>query len=118
MRPVRVILNAKSPLINTPAWLALLDHIKQVKNIHMVDLFDQDPDRFSKYSLKYKDILLDYSKNRITDDTMKLLFDLARQAKVEDWRDKMFAGEKINNTEARAVLHTALRNRSDKPIMV
>lgn len=118
MRPVRVILNAKSPLINTPAWLALLDHIKQVKDIHMVDLFDQDPDRFSKYSLKYKDILLDYSKNRITDDTMKLLFDLARQAKVEDWRDKMFAGEKINNTEARAVLHTALRNRSDKPIMV
>jgi len=84
----------------------------------MVDLFDEDPERFSKYSIKFKDMLLDYSKNRITDETLTLLFDLARQAKVESWRDKMFAGEKINTTEGRAVLHTALRNRSNRPIFV
>ncbi len=118
MRPLRVILNSKSPLINTPAWLALLDHFKKVHKIHMVELFDKDPERFNKYSLKFNDILLDYSKNRITDETLKLLFDLARQAKVEEYRDKMFNGEKINNTEGRAVLHTALRNRSNKPIFV
>lgn len=118
MRPARVILNAKSPLINTPAWLALQDHYKRVNKIHMLDLFEQDPDRFERYSTQFNDMLLDYSKNRVTDETLKLLFDLARQAKVEDWRDRMFSGEKINNTEGRAVLHTALRNRSEKPIFV
>ncbi len=118
MRPVRVILNAKSPLINTPAWLALQDHFKRVKNTHMVDLFDEDPQRFDRYSIEFNDMLLDYSKNRITDETLKLLFDLAKQAGVEEWRDRMFSGDKINNTEGRAVLHTALRNRSGKPIFV
>ncbi len=118
MRPDRVILNAKSSLINTPAWIALVDHFERVNKVHMVDLFEQDPKRFERYSLQFNDMLLDYSKNRVTDVTMRLLFDLARQAGVEEWRDKMFAGEKINNTEGRAVLHTALRNRSDKPIFV
>jgi len=118
MRPARVILNAKSPLINTPAWLDLQDHYKRVKNIHMVDLFEEDPQRFSNYSVQFNDMLLDYSKNRITSKTMKLLFNLAKQAGVEEWRDKMFSGEKINNTEGRAVLHTALRNRSGKPVFV
>ncbi len=118
MRPERVILNAKSSLIKTPAWMALLDHFERVKNIHMVDLFDQDPERFSRYSLEFNEMLLDYSKNRVTDVTMQLLFDLARQANVEEFRDRMFSGEKINNTEGRAVLHTALRNRSDKPVFV
>ncbi|MEE9325729.1 MAG: glucose-6-phosphate isomerase [Cocleimonas sp.] len=118
MRPERVILNAKSPLINTPAWLDLLDHHKRVKKDHMVDLFDQDPQRFSRYSIQFNDMLLDYSKNRITQETLDLLFNLARQAGVEEWRDKMFSGEKINNTEGRAVLHTALRNRSGKPVFV
>ena len=118
MRPARVILNAKSPLINTPAWLALLDHYKRINKVHMVELFEQDPERFKRYSLKFNDMLLDYSKNRVTDETMRLLFDLARQTEVEKWRDRMFSGKKINNTEGRAVLHTALRNRSDKPIFV
>ena len=118
MRPERVILNAKSPLINTPAWLALLDHFKRVEKIHMVDLFEQDPKRFERYSLAFNDMLIDYSKNRVTDVTMQLLFDLAKQAEVEKWRDKMFSGDKINNTEGRAVLHTALRNRSGKPVFV
>ena len=118
MRPARVILNAKSPLINTPAWLALQDHYKRVNKLHMLDLFDQDPKRFERYSIQFNDMLLDYSKNRVTDETLKLLFDLARQANVEDWRDRMFSGEKINHTEGRAVLHTALRNRSGKPVYV
>lgn len=118
MRPARVILNAKSPLINSPAWLALLDHFKRVRKDHLVDYFDQDPDRFDRYSVQFNDLLLDYSKNRITDETIKHLFNLARQANVEDWRDRMFSGESINNTEGRAVLHTALRNRSGKPVFV
>jgi len=118
MRPERVILNAKSSLDKSPAWSALLEHFERVKQLHMVDLFEQDPERFSRYSLQFNDMLLDYSKNRVTDDTLQLLFDLARQANIEESRDKMFAGEKINNTEGRAVLHTALRNRSDKPVFV
>jgi glucose-6-phosphate isomerase len=118
MRPARVVLNAKSPLINTPAWLALLDHFKRVKKVHMAELFEQDPDRFSRYSLQFNDMLIDYSKNRVTDETMQLLMNLATQAGVEKWRDRMFSGEKINNTEGRAVLHTALRNRSGKPVFV
>ncbi|WP_299871524.1 glucose-6-phosphate isomerase [uncultured Cocleimonas sp.] len=118
MRPARVVLNAKSPLINTPAWVALLEHFERVKKVHMVELFDQDPERFKKYSIQFNDMLLDYSKNRVTDVTMKLLFSLAEQAGVEKWRDRMFSGEKINNTEGRAVLHTALRNRSGKPVFV
>ena len=104
MRPERVILNSKSPLIKTPAWMALLDHFERVKQVHMVDLFDQDPERFSRYSLEFNEMLLDYSKNRVTDVTMQLLFDLARQANVEEFRDKMLSGDKINNTEGRAVL--------------
>ncbi len=118
MRPVRVILNSKSPLINTPAWLALQDHFELVKKTHMLDLFEQDEQRFSRYSIQFKDMLLDYSKNRVTDETLGLLFDLARQQQVEEWRDRMFSGEKINTTEGRAVLHTALRNRSNKPVYV
>ena len=118
MRPARVVLNAKSPLINSPAWVALLEHFERVKKVHMVELFEQDPDRFKKYSLQFNDMLLDYSKNRVTDVTLKLLFSLAEQAGVEKWRDRMFSGEKINNTEGRAVLHTALRNRSGNPVFV
>ena len=84
----------------------------------MRDLFTADPARFEKFSLRMNDLLLDYSKNRITEETMKLLFGLARQARVETWRDRMFRGEKINITEGRPVLHVALRNRSNRPITV
>lgn len=84
----------------------------------MRDLFSADSARFDKFSLQFNDILLDYSKNRITEQTLSLLFDLARDRNVEQWRDRMFAGEKINFTEHRAVLHTALRNRSDRPVVV
>ena len=84
----------------------------------MRDLFAGDPERFQKYSIQLGDILFDYSKNRITDRTMSLLFDLARAAGLEDQRGRMFNGEKINFTEDRAVLHIALRNRANVPIQV
>lgn len=84
----------------------------------MRDLFAADPQRFKKFSLRWNDLLVDYSKNRITEKTMSLLFDLARQADVKGWTEKMFRGEKINITERRAVLHIALRNRSNRPIVV
>ncbi len=84
----------------------------------MRDLFAQEPERFKKFSLSVGDMLLDYSKNRVTEETMSLLMRLAQEADVTDWRERMFGGEKINNTEDRAVLHVALRNRGNVPIKV
>ena len=107
-----------STLTQSPAWQALAAHYDEMAPRHMRDLFKEDPQRFDKFSARFKDILLDYSKNRITDETMHLLFDLARQAKLQDWIERMFNGEKINITEDRAVLHVALRNRSNRPIKV
>ena len=101
-----------------PAWQALEAHYKEVAPLQMRDLFTQDPKRFDKFTLRFQDILLDFSKNRITDKTLPLLLDLARQADVPGWTEKMFTGEKINTTEDRAVLHVALRNRSNRPILV
>lgn len=80
--------------------------------------FAADPDRFDKFSLQVDDILLDYSKNRITSETLKLLLDLAEFCDVQGWRDRMFSGQKINTTENRAVLHVALRNRANAPMEV
>lgn len=107
-----------SELTDCPAWDALARHHRQMADTHMRDLFAGDPQRFTKFSLRCGEILLDYSKNRITDETMTLLLNLAQQRQVDVWREKMFAGEKINFTEHRAVLHTALRNRSDTPVYV
>ena len=105
-------------LVNTPAWKALSEHKSKIEPIHLRELFAKDKDRFDRFSIEAGDVFVDYSKHRITEETMKLLFDLARQQKVEAWRDKMFAGEKINGSEDRAVLHVALRNRSNTPILV
>ncbi|GBG13047.1 glucose-6-phosphate isomerase [Novimethylophilus kurashikiensis] len=107
-----------SQLTQSPAWQALLSHQQEIAPLHMRDLFAADPARFDKFSLQFNDILLDYSKNRITEQTLSKLFALARDRKVESWRDRMFSGEKINFTESRAVLHTALRNKSDRPVLV
>jgi glucose-6-phosphate isomerase len=107
-----------SKLTKSKVWKALKKHHKQLSNRHMREMFAKDPQRFDKFSLEACGIFLDYSKNRITEKTMRLLFSLARQAKVEAWRDRMFAGEKINVTEQRAVLHIALRNRANRPIIV
>ncbi len=105
-------------LTKLAAWKALQQHYKQVKKLHLRDLFEKDPKRFEKFSVRFADLLLDYSKNRITSETMKLLFQLAREAKVKKGIEKMFSGEKINFTENRAALHVALRNRSERPIYV
>src|SRR5689334_7358658 len=107
-----------SSLTESPAWKALQKHYETAAPLHLRQLFADDPKRFEKFSTEACDILLDYSKNRVTDETMRLLFDLARQADVKGWTQKMFSGEKINVTENRAVLHVALRNRSNRPILV
>lgn len=107
-----------SALTQSDAWQALQAHHQVMSRVHMRDLFDKDPQRFKKFSLQFDDLLLDYSKNIITEETLSLLLDLARQGKVSDWIGRMFSGDRINITENRAVLHIALRNRSNRPILV
>ena len=105
-------------LSNSPSWLALKAHQQTIADTHMRDLFEADPKRFEKFSLVFNDILFDYSKHRITDETLRLLLKLAEERDVKGWASKMFNGEAINTTEHRSVLHTALRNRSKNPILV
>ena len=105
-----------SELTQSPAWRALTAHYGDVNNIHMRDLFRKDTRRFEKYSICFDAILLDYSKNRITDETIPLLIDLAHQANLKNEIGRMFAGDRINITEDRPVLHVALRNRSRRAI--
>lgn len=102
-------------LRSTPAWSALLEHYKAVKDLPMRDLFAQDAARANRFSIREGSIFLDYSKNRITDETLNYLMAFARQADLEVWRERMFSGKKINHTEERAVLHTALRLPTDHP---
>ncbi len=105
-------------LLELPAWKALSAHWLDVRDLHMRDLFDADSTRFEKFSVKFNDILLDFSKNRITQETVDLLAELARESELEKWIEKMFSGELINHTEKRAALHTALRNRSERAVKV
>jgi glucose-6-phosphate isomerase len=107
-----------SRLTESPAWKALLAHRREMEGVHVRDLFARDPGRFEAFSLRFEDILLDYSKHRVTAETMRLLFDLARERGVRELAARMFAGERINVTEDRPVLHVALRNRSNRPILV
>jgi len=102
----------------TQSWKNLVDHFKEMKSVHMKDLFADDPDRFNKYSIRFNGILVDYSKNIITEDTLKLLLKLTDDVGLRDALNKMFTGESINETEDRAVLHTALRNRINIPVCV
>jgi glucose-6-phosphate isomerase len=104
--------------IDSKAWKALTAHHQEMKPVHMRDLFTQDPERFDRFSIHFKDILFDYSKNRITGKTMQLLSALAKEAQVPLWIDRMFSGTTLNTSESRAVLHIALRNRSNHPIYV
>jgi glucose-6-phosphate isomerase len=106
-----------SKLTQSATWQALQSHFEEIRNLHMRDMFQEDTDRFNRFSLQLDDLLLDYSKNRITAKTMELLHQLAEACEVPAWIEKMFTGETINHTEQRAVLHVALRNRSDQPIM-
>lgn len=107
-----------SDLAASSAWKALEAHHFLMKDVTMKDLFAKDPERFNQFSMKFEDILLDYSKNRITEETMDLLYNLAAQQDVKGKAQAMFRGEKINSTEGRAVLHVALRNQSNEPIYV
>lgn len=101
----------------TQAWQALEAHFAANKETRLKDLFAQDPQRFDKFTLTFGgDILVDYSKNLITEETLKLLIDLAKETDLRSAIDAMFNGDKINMTEGRSVLHVALRNRSDRPI--
>jgi len=104
--------------VDLPSWKLLAEHAEEMKGQHMRALFDGHENRFADFSIKLAPFLLDYSKNIITKDTMQLLFSLAKDCEVELWRKKMFSGEAINRTEGRAVLHTALRNKSQRTIYV
>lgn len=110
-------------LTTSPAWRALADHARAMAGVHMRDLFARDPQRFAAFSLREGALLLDYAKNRVTAETIALLVALARARGLEAHRAAMFAGEAINVTERRAVLHVALRNRAEgrglvRPILV
>jgi glucose-6-phosphate isomerase len=108
---------SKINFTQTQAYEYLSNHLVDIADTHMKALFEQDSERFQKFSLLFNDIFLDYSKNRINDKTMALLMQLAKECELEDAIKSMFNGEKINETEDRAVLHTALRNRSNTPVM-
>lgn len=107
----------KIDFTTTQAFKYLADHFITINESSIKELFANDPERFDKFSIYLGDILLDYSKNRINEETMALLIQLARECKLKDAIEAMFNGEKINETEKRAVLHTALRNRSGKPVL-
>ena len=102
----------------TPEWKALVAHKDEIRTIEMRTLFAADPDRAHRFSRALGPLFVDFSKNRITDETLRLLLALAERAGVAALRDRMFAGERVNTTENRAVLHIALRNRSNRPIFV
>lgn len=105
-----------SSITQSPAWRALKSHQLTMKRYHVRNLFNQDPQRFNRFSLLYNDILIDYSKQPVTLETMDLLMALARQQDLQAWIGRLFRGEKINSTEDRAALHTALR--SEQSVML
>ena len=106
-----------SQINQSPIWKSLNQHKKDIESISLREMFKSDPDRFNKFHIQFNDLLLDYSKHRISKETINLLVKLAKEADVEGWRNRMFEGEKINSTEHRAVLHTALRNQNESPII-
>jgi glucose-6-phosphate isomerase len=106
-------------LVNeTAQWKALEAHWKQLSAVRMSDLFAAEPDRATRLSLRAPNLFVDFSKNIATDETLSLLLDLAKAVDLNGWIRRMFRGDHINNTENRAVLHVALRNRSNRPVMV
>lgn len=109
---------SKPDVSTTPVWMALMKQFEATKDVQMKDQFAADPNRFDSFSMEFEDILLDFSKNRVSKETMDLLYKLAEQQDVVGFAKRMYSGEKINNTEERAVLHVALRNQSNTPILV
>jgi len=106
-----------SQINQSPIWQSLNQHKKDIESISLREMFKSDPDRFNHFHIQFNDLLLDYSKHRVSRETIGLLVKLAKEADVEGWRNRMFEGEKINSTEHRAVLHTALRNQKEIPII-
>jgi glucose-6-phosphate isomerase len=106
-----------SQINQSPIWQALNQHKKDIEPISLREMFKSDATRFDQFHIQFNDLLLDYSKHLISKETINLLVKLAKEADIEGWRDRMFKGEKINSTEHRAVLHTALRNQNETPIM-
>ncbi|RJR26007.1 MAG: glucose-6-phosphate isomerase, partial [Desulfobacteraceae bacterium] len=102
----------------TESWKKLTEHFKVMEKVHMKDLFQNDPARFDRLSFRLGDILVDCSKNRISEETLSLLISLAEEVRLSDAVEQMFEGMAINETEGRAVLHTALRNRKGTPVYV
>jgi glucose-6-phosphate isomerase len=102
----------------TRSWKKLVEHFEKTKRTHMGALFGKDPKRFEKFSIRFNDILVDFSKNIITGETIRLLIGLANELRLKDAIEDMFSGERINQTEDRSVLHVALRNRKNTPIYV
>ncbi len=109
---------AIAPIVERPAWKALTSHYKETRKLHLRKLFAQDADRGRRLTMEAEGIYLDYSKNRITDETLQLLLQLAEESGLRTRIDAMFRGEKINITENRAVLHVALRAPKDASIVV
>ena len=112
-----MVLRQQNPT-ETRAWESLTTHYEYMKNVHIRELFADDANRFSKFTLQFEDILVDFSKNRITETTLQLLLELASEMHLKPAIEQMFEGAKINHTEDRAVLHVALRNRSNTNIFV
>lgn len=104
--------------MNSDTWTQLEAHRDEIRRGHLRDWFKHDPQRFPRFAGRIGDLLIDYSKHLITDETLRLLRTLARARRVEELRDGMFAGERINNTENRPVLHIALRHKATSPIVV
>lgn len=109
---------ARTKPTETIAWKQLIDHYKNINSKHLRQLFAEDPKRFERFSIHWNEVLVDYSKNRIDSQTLELLISLAHECKLKAGIEAMFGGEAINETEKRAVLHTALRNQSGRPVLV
>lgn len=103
---------------HTNAWARLDDHFVEIEPKSLRELFENNPNRFEQFHIRFQDILFDYSKNRMDAETMKLLVELAKECGLKEAIDKQFSGNLINETEGRAVLHTALRNRGNHPVLV
>src|SRR5690554_4073894 len=109
---------APPPAPRRAPWEALEEHQRRMAGVRVADLFAGDPERFERLSFRAAGLLVDFSKHRVTDETLALLLELAAAARVAETRDAMFAGEPINTSEGRAVLHVALRDRSGQLVSV
>src|SRR5271154_3339720 len=110
--------SAKQPTSNQAAWKALASHYREISKLHLRQLFADDPKRGERMAIEAVGLYLDYSKNRVTDETLRLLLELAEESGLSARIDAMFRGEKINVTENRAVLHTALRAPAGATVLV